>query len=124
MKAWAAGLLALLAGAGCAACGDGNGEERRPSDASAIAAAEAYARSRGADVRRDTQVLHSARDPDWAVALGASGRRGLWAVWLRAAEGRWQPRHIMRNGKGETRPAEVPCDIKPAYSEPDCPPQE
>jgi hypothetical protein len=104
------------------ACGDEAGEPR-PGEPAGIAAAEAYARERGADVRPRTQFLQSSRDRDWALVLGRSGRRGLWSVWLHVEQGRWQPRHIVLDGRGETRPAEVPCDIKPPFSEPDCPPQ-
>ena len=127
MRSLVAFVAAAALAAGAVACGDDPGEATRPSGpaaAAAIAAGESYAAERGADVRAGTRFLRSTRDPGWALVSGSRGTRGLWAVWVHAEGGRWRPRHLMLDGKGETRPAAVPCDIKPPFSEPDCPPRQ
>jgi hypothetical protein len=116
-------LLAAALVAGAAACGDDSGDRSGPGGAAAVASAEAYVAARGVDVKEGTQFVRSTRDPDWALVLGGGGRRTIWAVWLHAEGTRWRPVHVSVNGRGDTTPADVPCDIKPPYSEPECPPQ-
>jgi hypothetical protein len=121
----AAVLTALALGAPVAACGDDSGDDggtAGPGGAAAIAAAEAYVTARGAAARDESQFLRSTRDAEWALVTGGAGRR-IWAVWLRAEDGRWQPEHALLNGRGNDRPAAVPCDIKPPFAEPECAPQ-
>jgi hypothetical protein len=117
---------AALAG-GLLACGGDDSPEETPADAPgsgiAIANAEAYATTRGVEAPEGAQFLRSTRDPDWALVTGAAGR-GIWAVWLRVEDGRWRPEHALLDGRGDSSPAEVPCDIKPPFSEPECPPRE
>ena len=125
MRAPIACACAAVLAAGFATCGDdsGNARPQSPGSASAIAAAEAYASARAVEVEAGTQFLRSTRDPDWALVTGGAERRAIWAVWVRVEGERWRPVHLSVNGKGDTTPADVPCDIKPPFSEPECPPE-
>ena len=119
-------LLACALGAGIAACGDGStgdGRPDQPGAAAAIAAAEAYATNHGTEPGPGTQFLQSTRDPTWALVSGSRAARGVWAVWLRADGNHWRPEHAVFDGRGDTTPGRVPCDIKPPFSEPECPPR-
>ena len=122
--AWAC--AAALAG-GLLACGDGDSTEETPAPAPgsgiAIATAEAYATTRGVEAPKGAQFLRSTRDTDWALVTGSAGR-GIWAVWLRLEGERWRPEHALFDGRGDPSPAAVPCDLKPPFSEPECPPRE
>jgi hypothetical protein len=130
LRALAACACAAALAAGIVACGGDSKEVGRtdgpaggPGAALAIGAAEAYATGRGVAVKGGTQFLRSTRDPRWALVSGAGGKRGIWAVWLRVDGGRWRPEHALVDGRGDSTPAEVPCDIKPPFSEPECPPE-
>ena len=126
MRALAACACAAVLVAGPVACGDDSTDDGRPSGpgaAAAIAAAEADAAQRGIELKAGTQFLRSTRDPRWALVSGARAGRGIWAVWLRVEGDRWRPAHVLYDGKGDSTPAEVPCDIKPPFSEPECPPE-
>lgn len=65
-----------------------------------------------------TFSMRSARNRSWALVTGERGRR-IWAAWMRrGSDGKW------RVGIFRTRDfdpgARVPCDIRPAFSEPIC----
>ena len=126
LKAVLACLLAAALAAGVAACGDDEkegGPAPAPPRGVAISAAEAYAAARGTRLKAGTQFLRSTRDPEWALVSGSSAGRGIWAVWLRVDGGRWRPQHALLDAGDDSTPAEVPCDIKPPFSEPECPAQ-
>ena len=129
MRAPAAWACAAVLAAGIVACGDSTEDGRTagpaagPGAALAIGAAEAYATGRGVEVRGGTQFLRSKRDPRWALVTGGGAERGIWAVWLRVEGDRWRPAHALFDGKGDSTPADVPCDIKPPFAEPECPPE-
>ncbi len=113
-------LLAALVAAGAMA---GTGA---PAPSVAVTAAERYVsvRYRLAGLE-DTFTLRSRRDPRWVLAEGAYARPrsgGLWAAWLRRAGGRWRVVYAGANRGGLEPPAglRVPCDIRPAFSEPAC----
>ena len=124
MRALIGCLLAAALASGIGACGDESEPERSPGpgSATAISAAEAYIAGRGVEAEAGTQFLRSTRDPDWALVTGGGARRAIWAVWVRVEDGRWRPVHVSVNGRGATTPPDVPCDIKPPFSEPECPP--
>jgi len=128
LRALAACACAALLAAGIVACGGDSKEDGRadrsadgPGAGLAIGAAQAYAAGRGVEVAGGTQFLRSTRNPRWALVSGARAERGIWAVWLRVEGDRWRPEHALFDGRGDPTPAEVPCDIKPPFSEPECP---
>jgi hypothetical protein len=64
--------------------------------------------------------LRSRRNRSWALVTGGgSGRVRLWAAWARRTKrGAWKVRYFRtRNFEPGRR---VPCDIRPAFSEPSC----
>lgn len=79
--------------------------------------------------------LRSSVDRRWALVTGTRGSRTagvrLWAVWLRQSSGgRWRALYFIDDRGARARGREfrplrqhlgtVPCDLVPAYSEPDC----
>lgn len=69
--------------------------------------------------------LRSRRDPRWALVNGFYQRprpRGMWAVWVRLRAGRWTVAYAGLRARAVNPPksANVPCDIRPAFSEPSC----
>lgn len=65
-----------------------------------------------------TFSMRSARNRSWALVTGERGRR-IWAAWMRrGSDGRWRV-SIFRTRVFDPGPR-VPCDIKPAFSEPSC----
>ena len=88
----------------------------RPSDAQLRAIAGEHARRtlgvRSAD--EDVTVVRGRRNPRWAIASAAEGRT-LWVVWLRDREVRLATKDLKRFD-----PPSVPCDVRPAFSEPSC----
>jgi hypothetical protein len=64
--------------------------------------------------------LRSRRDRAWALVTGAgSGQFRLWAAWVqRTRRGTWKVRYFRRRDFEPGR--RVPCDIRPAFSEPSC----
>lgn len=68
---------------------------------------------------RSEYSLRSKRKPSWALVTGR-GSDGLWAAWVqRTSRGRWKVRYFRT--RGTFMPGRrVPCDIKPAFSEPSC----
>lgn len=77
---------------------------------------------------RDVFSVRSRRAPAWVLVGGFYARpkpaqgAGTWAVWLRFRGGRWIVRYAGINRRGVDPPAAVgvPCDIRPAFSEPSC----
>jgi hypothetical protein len=61
--------------------------------------------------------LRSARNRSWALVTGGGVRQ--WAAWVhRTGRGAWKVRYFRtRNFEPGRR---VPCDIRPAFSEPLC----
>ena len=62
----------------------------------------------------DVTLVRSRRKPRWAIASGTYGRTP-WVVWLRdgkVALGTTDPERF--------NPIAVPCDVRPAFSEPSC----
>ena len=108
-----------------AACGDEEKAATPPattataasiSDDELIATAREHAETRMDQTtpREQTTLLRSDRDPRWALVSGGDGRE-LWAVWLRDGEiavAARDPEHF--------DPRAVPCDLRPAFSEPSC----
>ncbi len=62
----------------------------------------------------EVTLVRSERDPRWALAAGASGR-DLWAIWLRDGKVR-----LAETEAARFDPPAVPCDLRPAFSEPHC----
>jgi hypothetical protein len=67
----------------------------------------------------------SKRNPDWVLVTGfyrKGARRGTWAVWERFVDGYWIVKHagLDEDGIDPPRTVRVPCDIRPAFSEPAC----
>jgi hypothetical protein len=99
----------------------GHGEEAR---------AERFVRDRvqtifGADSLEIGDTMRSERDDGWIFHYGSFERAeagdGQWAAWLRMVRGRWVPWNVARlGGSGSLDPTWVPCDVRPAFSEPRC----
>ena len=68
---------------------------------------------------RVTATLRSDVDRSWSLVTGSYGRRGLWAAWAhRGSSGRYRVEIFRtRNFDPGDKP---PCDIRPAFSEPEC----
>jgi hypothetical protein len=67
----------------------------------------------------------SKRKPDWGLVTGfyrRPGDGGRWAVWLQLVDGYWIVKHAGLDEKAAAPPKSlrVPCDIRPAFSEPAC----
>jgi hypothetical protein len=63
--------------------------------------------------------LRSQIDRRWSLVTGRYGRRGLWAAWVRrSSAGRYRVQ-VFRTRTFHPG-AKPPCDIKPAFSEPEC----
>lgn len=119
-------LAAALAAAALAGCGDGATISAPTTPASSVPAvavpaataervARAYVRRRyRLPATGRVTVLRSRRDPRWILVDGGSGRR-LWAVWLRGQDVVVAAAHPRR-----MNPSRVPCDLRPAFSEPSC----
>jgi len=97
--------------------------------------AEAFARDRireltGAPAVTAHTSSRSDRDPYWALVTGETGadRNGAepmptgWAMWMRINANRWTGWQItrLRDDDPNLRPDWVPCDVRPAFSEPEC----
>lgn len=71
-------------------------------------------------------TLRSERDPYWALVAGDKDVAGEapsgWAVWFRLNENRWTGWQItrLRDDDPNIRPDWVPCDIRPAFAQPEC----
>ena len=63
---------------------------------------------------KDVTLVHSRRKPRWALASGTYGRTP-WVVWLR--DGRVA---LATTDADRFNPIAVPCDVRPAFSEPSC----
>ena len=59
-------------------------------------------------------LLRSRVDSSWALVDGNDGSK-LWAVWLR--DGKVE---VASSDAREFDPPSVPCDVRPAFSEPSC----
>lgn len=96
-------------------------DRSRPAPKAAVAAALEHAVFHYADPTR-IRVTHTIRSDEnraWSLVTGSYGRRGLWAAWTRRTSGGAHRVAIFRTrdfDPGE-RP---PCDIRPAFSEPEC----
>ena len=122
--------VALALAVPLAGCGDGDDEPARPAQTTATtttaappavddAAAERIARRHvrkelGLEVRGEVKVLRSERDPRWVLVDGGDGRE-LWAVWLRDGQV-----VLAADEVAAFDPPQVPCDLRPAFSEPRC----
>lgn len=76
-----------------------------------------------APVDQLSTTLRSERDPNWILMTGShEGSEGAFAAWLRMRQDRWVPWHITRLAESDPnlRPTGAPCDLKPAFSEPEC----
>ena len=75
-----------------------------------------YARKRFGVATRsaDVTLRRSRRSPAWVIASAAE-RRTLWVVWLKDGEVALATDDVRRFD-----PPSVPCDVRPAFSEPDC----
>jgi len=64
-------------------------------------------------------TLRSRRNDAWSLVTGSYGKRGLWAAWVRRRSGGAYRVEVFRTRRFDPgrRP---PCDIRPAFSEPDC----
>jgi hypothetical protein len=62
----------------------------------------------------DVTLVRSRRKPRWAIASGTYGRTP-WVVWLRDGKVALGTTNAER-----FNPIAVPCDIRPAFSEPSC----
>ena len=77
--------------------------------------------------RYDTRIaeifsIRSRRDRRWALVTVFTRRGTGIAAWLKRTDGVWRVRHTER-AHDETRPPRslrAPCDVQPAFSEPDC----
>jgi hypothetical protein len=70
----------------------------------------------------ETFSIQSRRDRRWALVTMFTRRGTPIAAWLRGTGGRWRVKHTEK-AHDETRPPKslrVPCDVQPAFSEPDC----
>ena len=69
-------------------------------------------------------TLRSERDRYWILVTGSASQPDRsWAVWLRMRESRWVPwqiTHLAADPQPVLRPVGAPCDVKPAYAEPEC----
>ncbi|MDP1846367.1 MAG: hypothetical protein Q8K79_01135 [Solirubrobacteraceae bacterium] len=63
---------------------------------------------------KDVTLVHSRRKPRWAIASGTYGRTP-WVVWLRDGKVALGTTDAKR-----FNPIAVPCDVRPAFSEPSC----
>ena len=76
----------------------------------------------GNTLRQPPHVQWSQIDGDWILltssVLGEDS--GPAAAWLRFTAGRWHPWNIGRLPTVNTAPDLVPCDVKRAFSEPQC----
>jgi hypothetical protein len=73
-------------------------------------------------VRAPSDWVRSELAPDWILVVGGlvGHDAGPVAAWLRQVRGRWVPWNLGRLPQVNTQPALVPCDLKPAFSEPSC----
>jgi len=110
----------LLAAAVLAAVGQpAVAKERAPKGAVAAARARAYDHYADDGKVKVGVTLRSQVRRSWSLVTGEYGRRGLWAAWVRrTASGRYRV-EIFRTRDFDPG-AEPPCDIKPAFSEPEC----
>jgi hypothetical protein len=87
----------------------------------AYVAAYAKALSRFADpdkVHVDNGSYRSTLDRSWSLVNGRYGRSRIWSAWVQRTGGRYRVRIFTTR---DFDPGErVPCDIRPAYSEPIC----
>lgn len=61
--------------------------------------------------------LRSRRSRSWALVTGFAARP--WAAWVHRRKGHWRVRYVRT--RGSYMPSRrVPCDIRPAFSEPSC----
>lgn len=68
---------------------------------------------------RSTFSLRSQRRRSWALVTGGGHGVRIWAAWVqRTPRGRWRVRYFRRRDFSPGR--RVPCDIRPAFSEPSC----
>ncbi len=79
-----------------------------------IAAEHARDRFRLPVTSEDVTLVRSRRKPRWAIASGTYGRTP-WVVWLR--DGKVA---LGATDADRFNPIAVPCDIRPAFSEPSC----
>lgn len=124
--ALAAAALVALALAGASAAG---AAPSAPAPPAAVRAAKLHvvARHHLAGLK-DVFSLRSRRDPSWALVDGFYSKPklrqgpGLWATWLHLAGGRWLVAYSGIGPRAIGPPARlrVPCDIRPAFSEPSC----
>jgi hypothetical protein len=93
----------------------------KPAPKAAIAAAVEHAIFHYADPQklRLGASVRSRVDRRWSLVTGGYGRRGLWAAWVRRApSGRYRVRIFRTRNFDPGR--EPPCDIRPAFAEPEC----
>lgn len=79
---------------------------------------------------RDVFSVRSERNPRWALVNGfyalpkRPGGPRPWAVWLRLRDttwrGAWRVMYAGKDAKAAEPGGPVPCDIRPAFSEPSC----
>ena len=62
----------------------------------------------------DVTLVRSRRKPRWAIASGTYGRTP-WVVWLRDGQVA-----LATTDAARFDPISVPCDVRPAFSEPSC----
>lgn len=112
-------LLALVALPGLARAREA--DRRAPKAAVAAALVRAVHHYADPTKLRVTHTLRSKADPSWSLVTGAYGRRGLWAAWTRRTRAGVHRVSVFRtrNFNPGTR---VPCDVRPAFSEPSCGP--
>jgi hypothetical protein len=122
-------LVGLLAVAALAVPAGGTAGSGTRAPAAAVAAAKRHvlARFRGISGLYDVAGVRSRRDPRWALVRGGysprgEARDGIWAAWLRRADGRWRVVYAGLDTRAKSPPARagVPCDIRPAFAEPRC----
>lgn len=116
LVALASGLLlaSLVSPAGA------QGATSRAPDA-AVAAAFSRAVHHYADPTRIrvTHTLRSDENRSWSLVTGSYRRRGLWAAWTRrTASGSY--RVVVFRTRDFDPGSRPPCDIRPAFSEPEC----
>lgn len=76
-----------------------------------------------APVEAITVSERSERDRFWMLVTGRhQGSQGNFAAWLHMVDSRWVPWVITRFADHETNldPTGAPCDVKPAFAEPEC----
>jgi hypothetical protein len=120
-------LLALAAAVWVAITAGASSAKKPPSaPAKAVTTATRYVTGRyGLTSISGVGSMRSRCRNAWALVSGfyrKLGTGGTWAGWLRLEDGYWIVKYAGLDAQGLVPPASlrVPCDIRPAFSEPAC----